>query len=335
MSRASGDQQARRVSNMKVLVIPGLTFPPLTEENRERITKASPGSRVVEVSANQAIDEVHDADVVLGIVSREMFRRCEKLRWVHATASGIDMFLYPEFVDSEVLLTSEKGLVGEHLADHAFSLLLMLTRQTAKAYRLGADAWNRRPELRSKEIELTGLTMGCFGFGGTGKAVAKRAAAFGMDVIALDRDPVEPTAEVSEVWQSDQFDELLQQSDVLAICCPLTTETRGKFDRHAFECMKDTAMLVNVTRGEVMDEDALIEALETGKIAGVGLDVTPREPLPAESPLWNFPNVVMTPHTAGASQFRAVRNLDRFCANLERLEAGEPLLGLIDKNLGY
>ena len=244
-------------------------------------------------------------------------------------------FLYDEFRTGEVILTSEKGLVGEHLADHAFGLLLMLTRQMATALRLGADSWNHRPEMRAKEIELTGATMGVFGFGGTGRAVARRAAAFGMKVVALDRDPVPGSPEVSAALGAGGFDSLLATSDVLAICCPLTPETRGKFDAAAFRKMKNSAIVVNVTRGETMVEDDLVAALEAGEIGGAALDVAPREPLPPSSRLWSLPQVAMTPHTAGASQFRAERNLARFVENLRRLRRREPLEGVIDKALGY
>ena len=128
---------------------------------------------------------------------------------------------------------------------------------------------------------------------------------------------------------------MLAQSDVVAICCPLTVETRAKFNAAAFRAMRRDAFLVNVTRGEVMVEDDLVQALETGEIRGAALDVAPREPLPPDSRLWSLPQVAMTPHTAGASQFRARRNLDRFVRNLERFRRGEALEGVIDKHLGY
>ncbi|MCZ6888359.1 MAG: NAD(P)-dependent oxidoreductase [Gammaproteobacteria bacterium] len=211
----------------------------------------------------------------------------------------------------------------------------MLTRQLAAALRYGPDSWNHRPEMRYQEVELTGLTMGLFGFGGTGRAMARRAAAFGMNVQALDRDPVPTSDEVAKVEGPEFFETLLETSDVVAICTPLTPETRGKFDAHAFEHMKDSAWLVNVTRGEVMIEDDLVAALQSGAIRGAALDVAPREPLPEDSRLWSLPNVAMTPHTAGASQYRASRNVDRFVRNLELLAKGETLDGVIDKELGY
>ena len=320
---------------MKILVIPGLTLPAVDETIVEQIRAASQGADVVVSDPQSAIDEVHDAEIVLGFVNQRMFERARALKWVQSISSGVDMFLYDEFVESDVVLTSEKGLVGEHLADHGFGLLLMLTRQLRTALLLGPDSWNHRPEMRRQEIELTGSTMGVFGFGSTGRAMARRAAGFGMKVLALDRDPVPTSPEVNEVWRSDRFDELLSASDVLAICCPLTDETRGKMNRDAFKAMKTTAFLVNVTRGEVMVEDDLVDALKNGDIRGAALDVTPREPLPEDSPLWQLENVVMTPHTAGASQFRAQRNLDRFLSNLQQYLSKEPLEGLIDKRLGY
>ncbi len=321
---------------MKILVIPGLTLQEVTADDIRRMEAAAGGDAEIVVTPHKAaINHAADAEVIFGLVSRSLFLAAPRLRWVHAIASGVDMFLYPEFVTSDVLLTSEKGLVGEHLADHGFGLLLMLTRQLHTARSHGPDAWNHRPEMRAQEIELTGRTLGIVGFGGTGRAFARRAAAFGMTCQAIDRDPVPPSEEVAVVGGVDQFQELLRTSDVVTVCVPLTPETRDMFGATAFESMKDDAFLVNVTRGEVMVEQALVAALQHGEIRGAALDVAPREPLPADSELWQLPNVVMTPHTAGASQFRAQRNIDRFVRNLENLANDRPLEGLIDKSLGY
>jgi phosphoglycerate dehydrogenase-like enzyme len=156
-----------------------------------------------------------------------------------------------------------------------------------------------------------------------------------MRCLAVDCDPVPPSPEVSEVWPSARFDELLAASDVVASGLPLTPETRAMFDAKAFAAMKPGAIFVNVTRGELVDGDALAAAVRSGHLGGAGLDVAPLEPLPADHPLWTTPNVVMTPHTAGASQLRIGRNLDRFCRNLERFRRGEPLEGAIDKHRGF
>ncbi|MFT6433120.1 MAG: phosphoglycerate dehydrogenase-like enzyme [Candidatus Azotimanducaceae bacterium] len=321
---------------MKILVIPGLTLPEVSDNDLNRMRDVVGGNaQLIVTSQREAIEHAADAEVILGFVPKDLFSAAPKLRWVQSISSGVDMFFYPEFINSEVLLTSEKGLVGEHLSDTGFGLLLMLTRQLAAALRYGSDSWNHRPEMRYQELELTGSVMGIIGLGGTGRAMARRAAAFGMTCIAVDRDNVPPCPEVSEVWGLDRLHELLAISDVVNVCTPLTDETRNMFNAKAFKLMKPTAYLLNVTRGEVMEEKALIDALQSGTIQGAALDVAPREPLPPESPLWSMPNVVMTPHTAGASQFRAARNIDRFIRNLGNLVNSDPLEGLVDKQLGY
>lgn len=321
---------------MKILIIPGLTLPEVSDDQLQRIHRAAgEGTEVVITTGREAHEHAENADVILGFVPPNLFQAAPKLSWVHSISSGVDMFFYPEFKNSDVVLTSEKGLVGEHLADHGFGLLLMLTRQLATALRLGADAWNHRPEMRFQAIELTGSVMGIFGFGGSGRAFARRAVAFGMTCQAIDRDPVPNSPEVEEVKNLEFLPELLATSDVVSICCPLTDETRGLFDRERFAQMKSSAFLVDVTRGEVLVEEDLVDALRNGEIRGAALDVAPREPLPADSPLWQMANVVMTPHTAGASQFRAARNIDRFVRNLELLREERQLEGIIDKDLGY
>jgi phosphoglycerate dehydrogenase-like enzyme len=318
------------------MVIPGLTLKEVTDADIERVKAAAgPGSDVVVCDYREAEEHARDVQVILGIVPPRLFAAAPNLRWVQSISSGVDSFMYPEFINSPVVLTSEKGLVGEHLADHGFGLLLALTRQLAAARVLGPEAWQHRPALRAQEIELTGATMGIIGFGGTGRAMARRAVAFGMHVRAIDRDPVPPGDGVAAVETPEDLPEVLGASDVIAICCPLTHETDKLINTTTLNQVKPGAYLVNVTRGEIMDEDALVAALTNGQLRGAGLDVAPREPLPADSVLWQLPNVVMTPHTAGASQYRAARNLQRFIDNLQRFVRDEPLEGVIDKSLGY
>jgi phosphoglycerate dehydrogenase-like enzyme len=232
-----------------------------------------------------------------------------------------------------VILTSEKGLVGTHLAEHAFAHLLALTRGITTALR--ERRWDARFPIRAAAWELTGRTMGVIGMGGTGVEVARRAHAFGMRVIATDPEPVERPTFVEAIWRPDRFHDLLGESDAVVITAPLTSETRAMFDESAFRAMQRHAILVNVSRGEIMAMDALIAALRDGLIAGAGLDVTPQEPLPPDNPLWTMENVIITFHTAGASPYRGNRIVERFRRNLARFQAGEPLEGVIDKRKGY
>ena len=327
---------------INILVIEGLTMPEATPQFLAEIAAAAPAGSTINVVGNvkEAFAHAAEVEVILGILSKSLFAQTPKLRWVHAIASGVDMFMFDDFINSPVVLTGEKGLVGGHLADTGFGLLLALTRQIHTAIKLGPDGWASREAMRAKEIELEGMTMGVLGFGGTGRAMAKRAVAFGMHTIAVDEFPAPVSSltsdlGVAEVWTMDRLDDLLAQSDVVAICCPLTDDTNQMFDHDLFAKMKTGSYLVNVTRGEIMHDEALVAALESGKLAGAALDVAPGEPLGADHALFHLDNVAMTPHTAGASQLRAPKNVARFCDNLGRAKRGEDFAGVVNKQLGF
>jgi phosphoglycerate dehydrogenase-like enzyme len=322
---------------MRILVVMGgLTLPEVTEEELREIYVASgEGDIVVAADAEEAEEHWPDAEIALGTLNQETFRRAKNLKWLHSTAAGADMLMFPEMVDSDVVLTGEKGLVGPHLADHAFAHLLVLTRQMKRAILEAPKSWPSRAPMRKVMVELQGMTMGIVGLGGTGRSVAERAVAFGMECIAVDNEDVAPSPHVRTLWGMDRFHEMLGQCDVVTVCCPLTKETRGLFDDAAFDAMKPGAYIINVTRGPIIALDPITRAMQSGKLGGAGLDVHPVEPLPEDHVLWTMPNVVITPHTAGASQYRARRNVGRFIANLRHWRNGEALEGEIDKQKGY
>ncbi len=306
----------------------------LTDRHREEIASAVEGAQLVMPESEvEMLDVMPQVEVVFGSLSPEMFRRGERLRWVQTWGAGVDGQLFKSFVDSNVVLTSGRGTVGVHLAEHAMALLLGLTRGIAWAVR--KPGWDQRMPIRNASWELVGMTMGIVGLGGTGRELARRAGAFGMRVIAVDPEDVDVQPCVASCWKMDRFHDLLALSDVVSVCAPLTPDTRGMFDERAFRSMKSGALLINVTRGGIMDEHALVDALARGRIAGAGLDVVPVEPLPPDHPLWKMENVLITPHTAGGSPNRQDRIVNLFCENLKRLEAGQPLLSVIDKKKGY
>ena len=306
----------------------------LTDSQVSRIQAVSDVVDVVRAdSQGEALELMPEVDVVFGRFDHDMFLRGARLKWVQVTSAGVDDMMYSDFVESDVVMTSAKGIVGVHLADHAMALLLALTRGIAWAIR--HPSWDQREATRDMSWELLGRTMGVVGLGGTGREVAARAIGFGMRVIAVDPMDVDLPDGVEYCRKMDGLGDLLEESDVVAICAPLTPETEGMFDRAAFSRMQSHAVLVNVTRGPIMDEEALIEALETGSIGGAGLDVVPEEPMPDDHPLWRFDNVVITPHSAGGSPHRMDRSVDLFCDNLTRLLAGQPLTSVIDKSKGY
>lgn len=319
---------------MKILYVPSMIVPSLGEGDRARIVQAAgPGSTLVEARDVETQGaEIADADVLFGRVPPDVFSRARRLRYYHHTGAGVDAILSPELVESDVVLASEKGQVGIHLAEHAFALLLGLTRGVHTALR--RMDWADREPIRREQRELYDETMGIVGFGGTGREVARRARGFGMHVLAVDIEAVPPEPGVT-LWPAERLFDLLERSDVVVIGLPLTKATRHLFTRDLFRRMRRRAILINVTRGEIVFGEDLLAALDEGLIWGAGLDVTDPEPLPPGHRLWTHPRVIITPHTAGGSPRRAGRAIATFVENLRRLRAGEPLLALIDKQKGY
>ena len=319
---------------MKVVLIPREhIWAAVTDEQAEEIRAAGATEFVVTGDRDEILREIRDADALIGEIDEEIFEHAGQLRWVQSLSSGVDSMLFPDFVESDVTLTSEKGLVGPHLADHAFGLLLSLTRSLAWAAR--QRRWDNRLPMRRASRELTRMTAGIIGFGGTGSAVALRANAFGMRSLAVDPDVTERPEYVEALDPPERLQEMASTSDVLFVCCPLTAASYHLVDGSVLSAMPDGGYVINVTRGPIVDPDALVAALESGKLAGAGLDVTEPEPLPDDHPLWSYDNVLISPHTAGASQHRIGRVQRRVIRNIGHLARNEPLEGVIDKHKGY
>ncbi|MDP2627342.1 MAG: D-2-hydroxyacid dehydrogenase [Candidatus Rokubacteria bacterium] len=320
---------------MKILYTPTLIVPSLDPGARARILEAAgPGTALVEAKEpERQRAEIVDADMLFGRVLPDIYVLNRRLRYYHSIGAGVDTLLCPELVESDVILASEKGGVGVHLAEHAFALLLGLTRGVHTALR--DPDYRLREPIRREQREIFEQTMGIVGFGGTGRAVARRAIAFGMRVLAVDIDDVPPEPGVEAIWRPDRLAEMLGLSDVVVIGLPLTKATHHLFTRDLFRRMRPGAILINVTRGEIVYGDDLMTALTEGLLWGAGLDVTDPAPLPAGHPLWTHPRVIVTPHTAGGSPRRAGRVIATFCENLQRLRDGRPLLALIDTRKGY
>jgi phosphoglycerate dehydrogenase-like enzyme len=320
---------------MKILFVPNLIVSGLSEADRANILKAAgPGARLVEAKdAATQRRELPDTDILFGRVHADLFSLAPKLRLYHSIGAGVDNILNAELANSDVPLASEKGDVGIHLSEHAFALLLGLTRGLHTAIR--TPDYGLREPIRVHQRELYEQTMGIVGFGGTGRAVAKRAVGFGMRVLGVDIEKVDPEPGVEPIWTPDRLPDLLGASDVVVIALPLTKATHHLFTRERFLQMQRHAILINVTRGEIIRGEDVLAAVNEGIIWGAGLDVTDPEPLPKDHPLWRHPRVIVTPHTAGGSPRRAGRVIATFCENLRRLNDGRPLLALIDKQKGY
>jgi phosphoglycerate dehydrogenase-like enzyme len=288
----------------------------------------------------EALAAVRGAEVYMGYgIPPELFRAAGGgLRWAHSGAAGVGGALYPEMRDSPVVLTNSAGMHAEPIADTVLAMALHFARGLDFAVRAQAERrWDKGPfEAADAPVRETDeLAVGILGLGGIGRAVARRFAALGARVLATRRGGGDAPEGVELVRGDDALGRLLEASDVLVVAVPDTPETRGMLGRAELERLPRGAVLVNVARGRVLDEDALVEALREGRLRGAALDVFAREPLPAESPLWGLSNVLVTPHVSGTSHRYWRRETGLVVENVRRYLAGEPLLNTVDKHAGY
>lgn len=306
----------------------------------ERLQKEFPSLWVEQWNSYDHVEEhIADAEILYGISLRpEQFLAAKKLRWIHSQAAAVHQLMFPELVNSDVIVTNARDVHGPAVAEQVIAMIYALAKQIPAAVRFqvkhewGQDAISKMTAPR----EIAGATVGLVGVGSIGRNVAKHAAALGMRVVAVREHPEKAKPEhVDEVWPSSQLLRLLSQSDYVVLSAPVTAETTGLIGKEQLAAMKPHSRLINVGRGPLIDEPALIDALRENKIGGVALDVFDKEPLPADSPLWDLDNLLILPHTAGISEKMWERHYALFSENVRRYFAGRPLLGLVDKNSGY
>jgi phosphoglycerate dehydrogenase-like enzyme len=312
----------------------------VNDAQREELAKVAPNVKIVAgLSRDEALKRAAEAHVVdARYATPDFLRAAKSLVWVQAHSAGVERYLGdPAFVANErVLLTNMRGVHGPAIADHVFAMLLALTRDLPVHLEGRAKgAWKRDGSGVLEPIALQGRTLLVVGLGGIGTEIARRGHGFGMRVIATRRGDDPAPEFVERVGKPEDLALLLPEADVVALAVPLTPETEHLLDAAAFERMKKGSYLVNIARGKVVDTGALLAALRSGKLAGACLDVTDPEPLPAEHPLWKLPNVVITPHCAARAELTEDRAWAVVRENLRRFDAGEPLLNVVDKRLGY
>lgn len=285
------------------------------------------------------LEEIRDAEVYAGFgVPRRAFLQASALRWIHSGASGVGASLFPELVESDVVLTNSAGLHAEPLGDHALALMLHFSRGLDVAAAGKARREWRHTELAGTDsplVELAGRTLGVVGYGGIGSAVGRRGAALGMRVVGVRRNSVEAPPEVECMWDTRGLAELLGQSHYVVLTLPETSETRGLLGESLLALMRPDAVLINLSRGGIVEETALARALASGRLRGAGLDVFEQEPLPSDSPLWDLENVVITPHAGAVSPRYWERETALLLDNLRRYLDGRSLVNVVDKQRGY
>jgi phosphoglycerate dehydrogenase-like enzyme len=307
-----------------------LCFAHVAYRMAERFARRDTGIAYTEVrSAQELARHLPQADVLVVSMlwNNELAGIANKLKFIQSISAGTDQYDQALLRERGIRLASAAGVNAEAVAEHAMALMLALARRLPEARdNQHGKRWRGMiSEIAAREDELSGKTLLIVGMGRIGARLARLAKAFDMRVIATKRDPAAAAPGADAVYGQDRLLELLGRADVVALTCPLTPETENLIDAAALAAMKPTAHLINVARGRVIDEPALIDALQQRRIAAAGLDVTREEPLAASSPLWTMPHALITPHSAGETQRYEDGVIDILLENLERLWRGETL----------
>lgn len=308
---------------------------PLEEKHLEQIRAAAPQVEVINAGQEGVAEAILEADLFCGhakvpVPWPEVVKR-GRLKWIQSSAAGLDHCLTPEVIASDIIVTSASGLFANQVAEQTLALLLGLIRSMPVFFR----AQEKKEYVRRPTSDLHGRTVGIVGLGGNGRRIAEILAAFQTRILATDYFPTHRPPHVEELWPVERLDDLLRESEILILTLPLNEGTRGLIDAKKLALLPKGAIVINVARGQVIVERDLVAALQSGHLAGAGLDVAEVEPLPPESPLWEMPNVLITPHVGAQSRRRLDDTTVLVCENLRRYFSGEPLYNVVEKELGF
>ena len=276
-------------------------------------------------------DYVEDIEVLYGNIDKENLSRAKKLKWVQTNSTGVEQLMFPEFRNSDIILTNTGRSITSVVASHAVTMFLALTRNIHHQRDLMKE--HRWEIITGRDIGS--ITLGILGYGKIGKEIAVKSRPFVKKLYVYDIVRNHEPGIFDKAFTPDMLHTFLGECDAVICSLPLTPDSMNLISDKEFDCMKNGSYLVNISRGEIIDEDALLKALRSGKLAGAGIDVLVREPCPADSPLWNEPNLVMTPHSAGYCENLEVRKIEQFVENFRHyIKTGEIPLSL-DKNQGW
>ena len=296
----------------------------------------SKGHQVVVCRSPEEVSiEIEDADIMLcWRILPEIFAKARKLKWIQFGSAGIDHTLFPELLASNVVLTNLAGIHTSVVAEHVMACTLAFSRKLHLAFhQQSSHIWDRKPFAEGC-FDLPGKCMGIIGYGRIGREIGRLAKAFGMRVLG-SRRTAEPAEYADEIVPPEDIRKLITESDFLTLVLPLTDMTTALLGETELLQMKPGAYLINVARGQMVDCNALAKLLREGRLGGAALDVFAPEPLPEDSELWDAPNLIITPHTAGSHPGYSVKAFAIFSENLRRFEAGETMVNVFDRSRGY
>jgi phosphoglycerate dehydrogenase-like enzyme len=311
-----------------------VTLGGISQSYQDKIRALSPSIKLkLCKSRDEFSRELPSAHVIYGRFSKGDLARAKQLKWIQWGAAGVEGIMWPELVNSPIVLTNMQRIFGPPISETVFALLLALTRGIDRyTVQTREHKWKPVDAL----VEISGKTMGVVGLGGNGTDTSYRAFyGFGMNVLAVDPKPLPKPHFVSELHSLDWFPRMVPQVDVLVSAAPLTPISMNMFNESVFRAMKPSAYFINIARGKLVDTPALVRALNERWIAGAGLDVAYKEPLPPNDPLWSAGNVIITCHSSGHSPQTQGRRMDLFAENIRRYVNGLPLLNVVDKQRGY
>lgn len=304
----------------------------------ERLCHDFPQIEIVRVSDFDALSyQIVDADIMVGFSLRgDQFARAKKLRWIHSTAAAVHQLMSPELKSSNVLLTNARSVHAPVVAEHVIAVMFALAKRLPSALRYQQQRkWAQNEIYNEHPQELAGSTLLLLGLGSIGREVLTRTKALGMRVLAVRQHSQHGGESADAVFGPNDLKRALADADFVVLAAPLTSATEHIMNAESLAAMKTSAFLVNVSRGPLIDDAALIAALRNRQIAGAALDVFAEEPLPENSPYWQLENCLITPHTAAVTSKLWERHYALLSENLRRFFASQPLLGVVNKNAGY
>ncbi|HKF98093.1 MAG TPA: D-2-hydroxyacid dehydrogenase, partial [Steroidobacteraceae bacterium] len=335
------DRLGLRVADQAVRERPGWRTPRVVLITKEMVKllpalqQAAPRAKLIEVSVATP-KEIAAADATIGVCSAEVLAQAKQLQWIQWPAVGVDRCVQqPALHERHLLLTNLERTMGPSMAEHVLAMMLALSRHFDYFLKQQQEAHWTREDAAPQLADLDGKTVLVVGLGGIGTEVARRAHALGMRVTATRASGRNGPDYVSYVGLPDELLKLAKDADFIVNCAPLTPETTGIFNRQFFAGMKTGAYFISVGRGRSTITADLIDALSSGRLAGAGLDVVDPEPLPADSPLWRAPNVIITPHVSADTAVSAGQRNMVLVENLRRYTAGEPMISVVDIDRGY
>lgn len=314
----------------------GLSFSVWNGERLEKIRNAAPGFEFLDLSGDYSNNDIESCEILFGFISGNILKSAKNLKWFHAQSAGVDYYLSPEagLLDS-VILTNSSGAYGIGISEHLITVTMMLLRKMNEYSRLQfQNKWQGLGTVQT--LYQSRVTV--VGAGDIGGNYAMRCHALGAKVRGVVRsERTDKLSYIDELFTVDKLDEALDGADIIALCLPGTSETHNLFSRQRMSRLKKGAIILNIGRGSAIEQDALVELLESGHLGGAGLDVTTPEPLPPDSKLWSMPNVIITPHVSGGMSLGITLDLiaDKFIKYLGDYIAGREFSHIVDRNLQY